>query len=150
MLDFISSFITNSTIGYIVALLISIAFGVLWYGPIMGDVWAEGHGVSFHDKKKMEELTKVFNQKSMLSTMCMYLIRIFVVSYISETTNCKTVSDGILLGGILCIGFAFPLTIAKYAFNPSGNKVLLLFDLSYQTMHFVLLTACIVYFNNIQ
>ena len=136
-------------VGYVVAGVASILFGVLWYGPLFGEVWANSYGVDVTDKEAMDSLTRVFNARSMLSTLCMYIFEIMVIGYLLQQMDCKSVTDGCYLAAIIWCGFGCPLTVIKHSYNPLGmNKAMLLFDLMYQLLHSVGLTSIIVYFRN--
>eukprot|EP01083_Nonionella_stella_P252638 870192_1 len=149
MLDFLftitSCIFTWTNFGYVLALALSIGFGLLWYGPVMGEVWAEAQGI---DSESRAARRKEF-KNSQIATVAMYCIMVLVVSYLSDQTKCVTINDALWLGALLWLGFALPLAVVQHSYNPNAKKVVLLVDLSYQLIYFLLQALCIVYFKNL-
>eukprot|EP00483_Globobulimina_turgida_P002973 UN02978 len=96
------------------------------------------------------EAMKETHKQSQLATVAMYCIMVLVVSYLAEQTHCKSVNDALWLGALLWLGFALPLAVVQHSYNPSGKKVVLLVDLSYQLLYFLGQAVCLVYFKNLQ
>ena len=71
---------------------------------------------------------------------------IIVVSYLSDETNCKTINDGLWLGGLLWFGFNLPLAVVQHSYNPHSNKVVLLIDLCYQMCVMLLQGVIVIHF----
>eukprot|EP01084_Bolivina_argentea_P011344 21208_1 len=136
-----------SNVGYVTAVILSMVFGLLWYGPIMGEVWYDAQGIDVTDtsvKAKLEEQGK----KGQVATLTVYVIMSLVVSYLAGQTECENMTDACWLGGLFWVGFAVPIGVVKYVHNPHGNKVALLLDLSYQLMYFIAQAVCVVYFKS--
>lgn len=139
-----------SYIGYVLAVIATIGFGALFYGPIMGDVFAIGYGVDPNNKQQMEQLTKMFNVNSMAMTSAMRLFESCVIGHLSQSLGYTTTTDAGLLAGLFWFGFGFPLIMIKHSYNPRGiNKIVLLFDLFYQFLHYVIITEIVVFFHNL-
>ena len=129
--------------GYVAALVVSMVFGTVWYGPAMGEVWAEAHGVS-EEKLKNNRLDK----DRLVSMACMYMLRIFVIGYfVCQVFECQNATDGVHVGILLFLGFAFPISVLRHLQTSRGNRLLLLFNLAYQLLHFALLGACVGHWN---
>eukprot|EP01084_Bolivina_argentea_P177158 306420_1 len=135
-------------LGYVIALVVSMVLGCVWYSDLMmGEVWAEAQGIDVNDEQTRRRCQKQ-RKTSLMATFSMYAVMVLVVSYLADQTGCQTVNDGLWLGALLWIGFAAPLAVVQHSYNPSGKKVVLLVDLSYQLIYFLAQGVCLVYFKN--
>ena len=78
-----------SFIGYVLALLLSMGFGMVWYGPIFGEVWCQAQGIDTNDKKKMKSMQEEGKQTMVFIYIhCIYYaVCFFVCSFLYKDCN---------------------------------------------------------------
>lgn len=86
----------------LVAAIVSMGIGFLWYGPLFGKLWMQMAGL---DDKKLQKA----KQKGMAKTIAVASISTLVMSYILahfvDYVEAKTIADGAVLGFWLWLGF---------------------------------------------
>ncbi len=91
-----------NVLAIIVASIVSMALGMLWYGPLFGKKWIELMGLSKTDleKSKKKGMTATF-VISFVSTLVMAA----VLAYLLQMTGNVTAIDGAVFGFIIWLGF---------------------------------------------
>ena len=115
------------------------ALGAIWFGPLFGKMWMQGHGISLpsEEERKNMNMGKIFGM-SFIKTVVMVILTAYVVMIINYNGNMMTaLKIGAVLGGIS----AFPIGI-NYLFMKKPFSIWAL-DGGY---HFcgVMMTALIV------
>ena len=125
------------TPGVVIAALSTMFLGAMWYGPIFGDLWLMGHGIDQEKDADKIQAMKESSGPAMIKSAVGYICMVLVMNYLSLNMQYDNFHDGMMLGGIMWVGFALPLTVIEAAFNPRGSKLITLIHLTYQLAYLV-------------
>lgn len=111
----------------LVAAILNIVLGFLWYGPLFGKQWMKLSGMS---KEKIESMKK----KGMTKTYVMVLVSSFVMSYVlahalvfaSGYLKVYGLSAGIMSGFWNWIGFVAPVILGPVLWEGRPYKLWIL------------------------
>ena len=128
-----------SILGLIISVILNMGVGMLWYGPIFGEMWMKLVGIT---KKDIEKAMKTGMQK----TYALALFSAFIMSYVTGImiTNfgAETVFEGMLIGFVLWIGFIATTMFNRVLWENAPTKLYLI-----QISHFlvVLMLTSIIF-----
>ncbi len=105
----------------LVAAIVNMVLGALWYGPLFGKVWAELSGIT---GEKMAQMKAKGMGKSYAVMMVGSLLMSYILAHAMIFANAYLQTGGIMGGlmvGILnWLGFIAPVTVGMVQ-NPSQN-----------------------------
>ena len=131
--------------GILGATIFASVLGALWYSPkLFAHAWALGHGTTLEDMSEDEDVQK-HGMAAIYLAWIGYGTMAYVVHFLVTELNYNDVEDGLWLGLVLFCGFSIPLTMIQNAFNPRGNKLLVLIDCSYHLVFFLFQASFIAY-----
>lgn len=112
------------TINYLAILLVAVEamiIGMLWYGPVFGKIWMKYMGVNPHDHKMVEKMKKE-SGPAMACSIVGSLVTAYVLSHIVDYAAAKTLTEGLLVGFWVWLGFCAPVigTQVLYGNKPKG------------------------------
>lgn len=124
------------SINYLAVLAAAVAsmiVGFLWYGPLFGKMWIK---LMNFDKKKMEEAKKKGMGKAYALTFLTSLIMSYVLAHFVDYLGAKTITDGIILGFWVWIGFLATTQIGSVLWEGKPVKLYLI-----NAMHYLVTLA---------
>ena len=74
----------------------------------------------------------------------MYPIMAGVITYLANQSETETISEAVVVGIILWAGSALPLTLVQYSYDLYRHKIVLLINLAYQLICFIIICIFIV------
>lgn len=107
----------------LVAALVNIAVGFLWYGPLFGKQWLAAFG------KRPEELGNP--TRAILTSALMALIAALALAMLVVTTQSSGAAGGIALGLLVAVGFVLTTQMISQAYESGPAAVRWIF-ISYQ------------------
>ena len=119
----------------VVAAAAAFALGALWYSPILfGKKWVEVHGYS---QEQITEMRKTANQAYLLSVLC-FLLMALALSVLVYYTGLVTVAQGLKLGALVWLGFAFTIGLMGNRFTNKPISVFVI-DGGYQLAYLLIM-----------
>ena len=94
--------VTVNYMSVLIAAVVYMVLGFLWYGPILGKPWMKLVGMTAND---MEESKKKGMGKIYALAFLTSLIMSYVLAHFVAYVGAKTIADGSILGFWLWIGF---------------------------------------------
>lgn len=95
----------------VVAAIINMVLGMLWYGPLFGKYWMSATGVS-RDAMQNNPSAKSAMYRSMVIAFILALVQNFVfahmIGFTSGLSGISGVQDGLWLGFFIWLGFVLP------------------------------------------
>lgn len=118
----------------IVAAVLQMVLGFLWYGPLFGKTWM-GFMKITPAKVSQQVMTRMYAWSAVMS-----LITAYVLSLVVDYMGAKTVGAGVVAGFWPWLGFVVPVTAASllYENRPFGLWVL---NAGYQLVSLALMGA---------
>ena len=107
----------------LVAAIVGMVLGFLWYGPIFGNIWMKLMNI---DKKKMEEMKKKGVGKSYFVTFIAGLVMAYVLSHFVDYLEATTISAGITAGFWIWLGFVATVIIGSVLWEGKPFKLYLI------------------------
>lgn len=92
----------------IIAVVVSMVAGFIWYGPLFGKIWCKITGVDM-EVAKNDPATKKRMPLLAATNMGLSLITVFMLAVIFSRLHVTDVKTGIHLAFFLFMGFIFPL-----------------------------------------
>ncbi len=89
-------------IAVIVATLVSIILGFLWYGPLFGKQWMRLMGIT---PKQIDAAKKKGMTGTYVQMIIGTLVAVFVLGILIKATNSSGIGDGATLGFLVWLGF---------------------------------------------
>ena len=86
----------------VVSAIVSMALGMLWYGPLFGKAWMKMAGLS---KEDMEKAKKAGMAKAYVITLFGALIMAYVLAHFVQAGNLATITGGAMIGFWAWLGF---------------------------------------------
>lgn len=128
-------FIGVSLIPVIVAALVAMIFGALWYSPVlMGTLWMKEAGIKDFDMKKQ--------RKSLAAQGLTTIVIAFVLSYLLKQYNVTTTDAGIELTFLFWLGFIATSQAMRVIFEKASFSLYAV-TVSYQLISLMLMTIVI-------
>ena len=97
-------------IAVIVAALVSIILGFLWYGPLFGKKWMSLSGIT---PKQIETAKRKGVTGSYIIMIISTLVAVCVLGILINATNSSGVSDGATLGFLVWLGFVATFSLGS-------------------------------------
>ena len=119
------------SINYLAVLIAAIAsmiIGFLWYGPLFGKMWMKLMDI---DKKKVDEAKKKGMGRIYTLAFLTALIMSYVLAHFVDYVEAKTITDGIILGFWVWIGFLATTQIGSVFWEGKPVKLYLINTLHY-------------------
>jgi hypothetical protein len=105
----------------LVAAIVSIVLGFIWYGPLLGKQWARHAGVSLDAMKKPKPSTFVLMIiGSLLTAWILAHALIFANAYLHMKSDA---SSGIIVGFMNWLGFIGPVTLGPILWEKKSWKL---------------------------
>ena len=92
----------------IIAVIVSMILGFIWYGPLFGKVWGNIIGVDV-EVAKNDPKTKKRMPLLVATNMAFSLLTVFMLAVIFTRLNVADIHTGIRISFFLFLGFIFPL-----------------------------------------
>jgi len=111
-------------ISVLIAAIVGMALGALWYSPLMfGNLWIKLSGMN---KKDIEKAKAKGMSKAYLANFIAVIITAYVLSYLISLTQVIAIGEGILLSVMLWIGFVAPVILGSVLWEkkPVGLYIL--------------------------
>lgn len=124
----IVSAVSINYLAVLVAAIVSMVIGFLWYGPLFGKQWMQ---LMNFDKKKINEAKKKGMGKIYTLAFLTTLIMSFVLAHFVDYVEAKTITDGIILGFWVWIGFLATTQIGSVLWEGKPVKLYLINTLHY-------------------
>lgn len=123
-------------VGAIVAAVLAMVIGFIWYGPLFGKEWARLQG------KDMEKMKKESGNMGMMYGIAFVgaLVSAFVFGVFINSLGAKTAVDGAMVGLWAWVGFLLPVTGMNAMFMGS-NKKLFYIDVFHHLVGFLVIGA---------
>ncbi len=122
----------------LVAAVINMVLGFLWYGPLFAKPWMKYNG---YTKEWMDKQMKESNMGAKYGMMFIAaLVMAYFMSWVVRLTGTHTLTSGAITGGMVWLGFTATTQFANWVF--SGKKVGLYFiETGYFLVSFVIFGA---------
>lgn len=124
-------------LSFILAILIPMIVGSLWYGPLFGRIWM--NMMNLTEERIKETLNPV---KSYGGSFIGSIFTAYVLSLLINYTGFNTLSGGILIGFVVWIGFALPMGWQNVAWEDKGLGLYVL-NQAYNLLVFLLMGGLI-------
>lgn len=124
-------------LSFILAILIPMIVGSLWYGPLFGRIWM--NMMNLTEERIKETLNPV---KSYGGSFIGSIFTAYVLSLLINYTGFNTLSGGILIGFVVWIGFALPMGWQSVAWEDKGLGLYVL-NQAYNLLVFLLMGGLI-------
>jgi len=96
----------------LIATLVYMVLGALWYGPLFGKAWMNAIGWDGADEQRPGPGIYAFPAVA-------YLIASIATAMLAEASGSDTVGEGLVLGLVVGIGYAVTLTMVAVTFDPT-------------------------------
>ncbi len=124
-------YVPESWLPLIIAILLPMILGSLWYGPIFGKIWMKMMGLTQEQIKETLNPAKSYGGSLVGSVLTAYVLSL-LISYM----NMGTLEGGLTVGFAAWVGFALPIgwqsvawedkSLGLFVLNQAYNLVLLL------------------------
>lgn len=126
------SFAAVNWLAVVVGMVVSMAIGALWYGPLFGNLWLRLIGKTVDE---LESDPMDYIKTAVAAFIGMLFLNLVVVSF-----GAQTLVDGIVAGALTFIGLGATLTFVYTTFEGPEEKVWLLYA-AYQLVVFAIMGA---------
>lgn len=128
-----------SLVAILVAVVVNMVVGMLWYGPLFGDMWLKLVG-----KKKSEVKMKSTDLAwSIVGGLVFATALAFLIEYITPLVDMSEYMAAVFVAVLGVVGFSVPLGLNLVVWN--GRKVALFWlDLAHQLTGGILMAISIV------
>ena len=116
----------EATINYLavlVAAIINMGIGFLWYGPLFGKQWIQ---MMNFDKKKMAEAKRKGTGKTYAVAFISTLLMSYILAHFVRYTQAATIADGITAGVWLWLGFIATVQLSMVLWEGKPVKLYLI------------------------
>lgn len=113
--------------------------GMLWYSPVLfGTVWSKLTGRGAEAAKK-DEMNKLYG----MSTFSAFIMAA-VLNYVMSEVEIQTITEALLLGFMLWLGFVFTSTMVNNLFQGKPRKLIFI-DSGYYLANALVMSAILFY-----
>jgi hypothetical protein len=116
------AFIVVNWIAVLVAAIVSMVIGIIWYGPLFGKKWMEMSGKTMKDFEGMKSKMPIMYLKGFV----MALITAYVLATIIGWLGVNTIVDGAVIGVWAWIGFVATVQYGSVLWEGKRHKLFLL------------------------
>jgi hypothetical protein len=135
-------FLPSSTISIVPILISSVvcfSLGTFWYSKaLFGAVWLKYIGRT--EAEIQNNALRYF-----LFAYCAVLLEAFVMAHVVDYLHAKTMSQGVLVGIIVWIGFSVPTSAFSYMLEHRSRKLLLIHSGYFLTMFIISATLLAIW-----
>jgi hypothetical protein len=124
------SFGAVNWLAVVVGMVLSMAMGALWYGPLFGNLWLRLIG------KTADEIEG--DPMDYLKTAVAAFIAMLFLDLVEASFGAQSLADGVVVGALTFIGFGATLTFVYTTFEGPDERVWLLYA-AYQLVVFVIM-----------
>jgi hypothetical protein len=124
------SFGAVNWLAVVVGMVLSMAMGALWYGPLFGNLWLRLIG------KTADEIEG--DPMDYLKTAVAAFIAMLFLDLVVASFGAQSLADGVVVGALTFIGFGATLTFVYTTFEGPDERVWLLYA-AYQLVVFVIM-----------
>ena len=110
-------------IAVLVAAIVNMVLGFLWYGPLFGKQWIQ---LMAFDKKKMEEAKKKGMTKTYIVAFISTLLMSYILAHFVKYTQAATIAEGITAGVWLWLGFIATVQLSMVLWEGKPVKLYLI------------------------
>lgn len=123
----------------IVAAVVAFAIGGLWYSPLLfANLWVKAHGYS---EERLKEMQSGAGKAYAVSLVCQLLIAMAIAIFVGYL-QLGPLSQGMKLGALAWLGFAFPLGLMATMFTDKKMMVFWI-DTGYQLVYLLVMASII-------
>lgn len=101
----------------IVAIVINMALGALWYGPVFGKAWMAQNNLTMEMIKEQGSPTKGY-----VIALIASVIIAFAIAILADATGVANAAEGALLGAIASVGLTAMAFASSYVFESKALK----------------------------
>ncbi|MGD8731523.1 MAG: DUF1761 domain-containing protein [Anaerolineales bacterium] len=132
------SFGAVNWLAVVVGMVLSMAMGALWYGPLFGNLWLRLIG------KTADEIEG--DPMDYLKTAVAAFIAMLFLDLVVASFGAQSLADGVVVGALTFIGFGATLTFVYTTFEGPDERVWLLYA-AYQLVVFVIMGGVFAVWN---
>ncbi|MCY3487485.1 MAG: DUF1761 domain-containing protein [Bacteroidetes bacterium] len=130
-------YLPENWISFVVAILLPMVVGSLWYGPIFGKMWMEMMDLT------EEKIKENFNPaKSYGGSLVGSVLTVYVLSLLISHMGMGTLGGGLTVGFAAWVGFALPMGWQSVAWEDKGMGIFVL-NQAYNLVVFLLMGGLI-------
>lgn len=107
-------------VAFLVAGIVPMVVGFLWYGPLFGKDWMQLVGMT-------EEKAKAGSSKALTISIILSFVLSYVMNCFLTSLNAVTIGDGCMIAFMCWLGFALTMTGMNVAYEGRPNKLLFLY-----------------------
>lgn len=121
----------------LVSAIVSMVIGGLWYSPILfGNIWMN---LMKFNPKDMEKMKEKGMGKYYLTAFIGSLVTSFVLAIIVDYAGAVTVSDALMLGFLIWLGFIVTVALGSVLWEGKPIKVFLI-NVAHQLVHILIMS----------
>ncbi len=103
----------------IVAGILAMVLGALWFGPLFGNLWMKIIGINAKDKKAREEMQKSAGPLYFIQ----FLLTLLQIGILYYTLDSLPFGSALKFTALIYIGFIIPILAANAMWNNDSAKV---------------------------
>lgn len=130
------SFLDINPIGVVLATVVPMVLGFLWYGPLFGNTWMAARGIT------REQMGEVNVGQAYGLTTALALVTAIAMAMVLSAASAQDLVAGVVLGAIVGIGFVATALWTNGIFE-DRNKTLVILNAGYQVVSLSLMGAVI-------
>ena len=130
-------YIPENWIPFVIAILLPMLLGSLWYGPIFGKIWMEMMDLT--EEKIRENLNPI---KSYGGSLVGSVLTVYVISLLIAYMDMGTLGGGLTVGFAVWVGFVLPIGWQSVAWEDKAMGVFVL-NQAYNLIVFLLMGGLI-------
>ena len=115
--------VTINYVAVLVAAIVNMVLGFLWYGPLFGKQWIQ---MMNFDKKKMEEAKKKGMAKTYVIAFISTLLMSYILAHFVGYSQAATIAEGITAGVWLWLGFIATVQLSMVIWEGKPVKLYLI------------------------
>lgn len=121
----------------VVAALIPMVLGMVWYGPLFGKQWMDAMGIKKSDMGKMKKEAPKAYSGSFIAALVMS----FVLGQVVNFFNASSASEGMRIGFWLWLGFIVTKSATDMFFGTGKNWTVYYLSMGYQLVSMLGMSA---------
>lgn len=128
----------------VVAAVVQMGGGMLWYGPLFGRAWMEAMGIDPQDKARMAEIQKTAGP-AYGSSLVFALIFGYVIDILWASLNVTSVGSAVLISSVLWFSLTFANTSKAFMWGEMSRNVLVI-NSGFEWIFFIVvgIAACLL------
>jgi hypothetical protein len=101
----------------VVAVVINMVLGALWYGPVLGKAWMAQNNLTMEMIKEQGSPTKGY-----IIALVASVVIAFAIAILANATGVANAGEGALLGAIVSVGLTATAFASSYVFESKALK----------------------------